>query len=228
MSDHKAAATHRRRPPPRNAGAGAASTSQPGRNWAWNHFFLPLYVRLKPDAIANQETRGMIRGYIRVHPGDCYSDIKRNLDLSMGTVTYHLEVLEREKLIQSQNQGSRKRYYEAGVSMPENGGGVHEIQLRAAKVATERPGLSMGDLAGVLGVSKPLARHHVRGLQLKGPLVTERKGLKVLVYPRGARGRSCATPPREGSRGRNATNPRFRGGSGPRTRRAREPDRVYG
>ena len=57
-------------------------TSERVRNWGWKTSFLRLYLHLKPDAIANQETRGMIRGYNRVHPGDSYTDIKRNLNLS--------------------------------------------------------------------------------------------------------------------------------------------------
>jgi len=75
----------------------------------------------------------MIRGYILVHPGDSYTDIKQNLKLSSGALTYHLDVLEREKLVKSQNRGSRKLCYPAGVPVPEDGGGLHELQLRMLK-----------------------------------------------------------------------------------------------
>src|SRR3990172_5497021 len=75
----------------------------------------------------------MIRGYILVHPGDSYTDIKQNLKLSSGALTYHLDVLEREKLVKSQNRGSRKLCSPAGVPVPEDGGGLHELQLRMLK-----------------------------------------------------------------------------------------------
>ena len=65
----------------------------------------------------------------------------------------------------------------------EDGGGLHELQLRLLKVVGETPGLSVGDLAGVLGVSKQLANYHVRGLQLRGKVRTERERLSMVVFP---------------------------------------------
>jgi len=157
-------------------------TSERVRNWGWKTSFLRLYLHLKPDAIANQETRGMIRGYILVHPGDSYTDIKQNLNLSSGALTYHLDVLEREKLIQSQNRGSRKLYFPAGVPMPGDGGGLHELQLRMLKVVDERPGIPLRDLAGTLGVSPELVRYHLRTLEERRLAVTQRVGLSTQVF----------------------------------------------
>ena len=77
-----------------------------------------------------------------------YMDIKQNLNLSSGALTYHLDVLEREKLVQSQNRGSKKLHFPAGVPMPEDGGGLHELQLRMLRVVDERPGIPLRDLAG--------------------------------------------------------------------------------
>jgi len=41
----------------------------------------------------------------------------------------------------------------------------------------------VSDLAGVLGVSKQLANYHVRGLQLRNKVRTERERLSMVVYP---------------------------------------------
>ena len=164
-------------------GGTTVAASERARDWMFKTFFLPLYVRMRPDQVTNQETRGMIRGYIMVHPGDSYTQIKRNLKLGTGTLTYHLDVLEREKIIRSQSRGARKLYFPADVAMPEDGGGLHEIQLRILKVAEEQPGLTVRDLAGVLGgVSGELVRYHVRGLQMMGRIHAERSGLTLRVY----------------------------------------------
>jgi len=50
-------------------GAGAVATSEPVRNAAYRHLILPLYVRLNPDQVRNQETRGQVRGFITATPG---------------------------------------------------------------------------------------------------------------------------------------------------------------
>ena len=111
-----------------------------------------------------------------------YMDIKQNLNLSSGALTYHLDVLEREKLIQSQNRGSRKLYFPAGVPMPGDGGGLHELQLRMLKVVDERPGIPLRDLAGVLGVSSQLVRYHLRTLQMQRLVAVQRVGLSTQVF----------------------------------------------
>jgi len=107
---------------------------------------------------------------------------KRNLKLGTGTLTYHLDVLKREKIVRSQSRGVRKPYFPADVAMPEDGGGLHEIQLRILKVAEEQPGLTVRDLAGVLGVSGELTRYHDRGLQGMGKVRAERSGPTLCVY----------------------------------------------
>ncbi|HEV8594104.1 MAG TPA: PKD domain-containing protein, partial [Thermoplasmata archaeon] len=114
---------------------------------------LPLYTRIKDDEVLDQFTRGQIYGYIRVHPGDTYTDIKRNLQLNNGTLTYHLDVLERQQLIRSAVRGARKMFYPMDVTVPENGGGVHEIQQRLLKGITEAPGIAVPALAASLGIS---------------------------------------------------------------------------
>ena len=67
-------------------------------------------------------------------------------------------------------------------SKPSDRHGLHELQLRLVKVARERPGLMVGDLAGVLGVSGQLANYHVRALQQRGKVRTERRRLSMVVF----------------------------------------------
>jgi hypothetical protein len=41
--------------------------------------------------------------------------------------------------------------YPADVTMPEDGGGMHELQLRMLRVVDERPRIPLRDLAGSSG-----------------------------------------------------------------------------
>ncbi|UCF07197.1 MAG: right-handed parallel beta-helix repeat-containing protein, partial [Thermoplasmata archaeon] len=54
---------------------------------------MSLYTRLSRKDIMDQETRGMIRGYIMANPGEHYNAIKRALHLKNGTLAYHLKTL---------------------------------------------------------------------------------------------------------------------------------------
>jgi hypothetical protein len=165
---------------------GASSTvwslTDRGRSWLSRVILLPLYVKTKGAAVLDNETRGMIRGYVLVNPGDCYTDIRRNLQLGNGELAYHLSVLEREGVIQSVTKGAKRAYYPADMPVPEDGGGLHEIQQRLLKHIADVPGMNVRDLAGVLGVSTQLALYHLRKIREVGYVRLERQGTKLHVY----------------------------------------------
>ena len=166
------------------AAAALVAGTEGGKLAAFQFFLFPLYARRKRDELLDHETRGMIRGYLLVHPGDSYSDIRRNLNLSNGTLSYHLTVLEREGIIRSQTRGSRKLFFPREARLPNDGGGMHEVQLRMLRAVREVPGLAVTDLAGALGISSQLALYHLRDLAGKGIIRFERRGLRLRCYPK--------------------------------------------
>lgn len=145
--------------------------------------FLPLYTRLKDDEVLDQFTRGQIFGYIRVHPGDTYTDIKRNLGLNNGTLTYHLDVLAKQGFVRAVVRGSRKMFFPLDVQPPEDGGGLAEIQRRLLGALTEAPGIAIADLAASLGISRQLALYHMRLMAGKGIVRLERRGVRLCGIP---------------------------------------------
>jgi len=162
-------------------GAAAALATERGRLGLLT-LFLPLYSRLKDDQVLDQFTRGQIFGYIRVHPGDSYTDIKRNLDLNAGTLTYHLDVLERGGLVRSMTRGARKLFYPIEVRPPEDGGGLHEVQQRLLRVLNEAPGTAVADLGALLGIGRQLALYHLRLLAQQGLVRLERQGVRLRAF----------------------------------------------
>jgi len=140
----------------------------------------------KPKGEKDSEIRGAILYYVRVHPGDTYMDIKRNLVLNDGAVTYHLARLEKDRLVRSAIQGARKRYYPEGMRVPlENGGELHEIQQRILRYVAQEPGMPVALLAEHLGVSGQLALYHLRKLAGAKRVELARTGLQLRAYPRG-------------------------------------------
>src|SRR5438445_442799 len=161
------------------AAAALVAGTEGGKLAAFQFFLFPLYARRKRDELLDHETRGMIRGYILVHPGDSYSDIRSNLGLSNGTLSYHLMVLEREGIVRSHARGSRKLFYPRDARLPNDGGGMHEVQIRMLHAIEEIPGLAVTDLAGALGITSQLALYHLRALAKEGRIRFERRGFRL-------------------------------------------------
>jgi predicted transcriptional regulator len=145
--------------------------------------FLPLYTKISKKEVLDHFVRGQIFGYIKVNPGDNYTTIKKNLDLNNGTLTYHLNVLEKEGFIKSWTNGSHKYFYPMGVKIPGNGvknPSIHDAILKSIK---DSPGISVSDIAAVNGISKQLANYHIRKMAAEGTIELERKSFTKLCYP---------------------------------------------
>ncbi len=162
--------------------AGAANT-EAGKYWFFKFLIIPLYVKLSKKDILDHFIRGQIYGYLVVNPGENYTTIKRNLDLKNGTLTYHLDVLEREGFIKSQLKGTKRHYYPKGVKMPDNGTGFPAIKEDIVRRVEETPGISISDLASLLGVSRQLTNYHLKGLVQDGYVQVERRGIRTRCYP---------------------------------------------
>jgi len=145
-------------------------------------FILWCYTKLRKDEVLDNFLRGRIYEYVRLNPGDAYTDIKRNLDLSNGPLLYHLAVLEREGLVRSVQQGSRKRFYPNDVAVPENGG-LHTLQARILEALRGEPGVAVTELASVLGVSRHVALYHIRKLVRSDLVRLERRMARLRAYP---------------------------------------------
>lgn len=63
------------------------------------------------DPPESEPRRDQIIAFIRNHPGTHLREIKREIDLAMGVLQYHLYKLEKDRVIVSRRRGLYKRYY---------------------------------------------------------------------------------------------------------------------
>ncbi|MDG6999159.1 MAG: winged helix-turn-helix transcriptional regulator [Nitrososphaerota archaeon] len=63
------------------------------------------------DRPESEPRRDQIVDFIRAHPGTHLREIKREIDLAMGVLQYHLYKLEKDRVIVSRRKGLYKRYY---------------------------------------------------------------------------------------------------------------------
>ncbi len=164
--------------------AAVVGATEIGRLALFGLLLVPIQQR-KMKGKEDHETRGMVKAYVLLNPGDTYTDIKMNLGLSNGSLTWHLSKLEKEEVIKSKMRGARRCYYPVKMKvMPENGGRLHDIQKDLLRLVVRDPGKPVSILAEELGVSSQLTLYHVRKLQQKELVLLERKMFKLKVYPR--------------------------------------------
>jgi predicted transcriptional regulator len=159
-----------------------AAGTEVGRYRLLTVLFLPLYTRLHKEALLDNETRGMIRGFIYADPGIHYNEILRRLKLGNGTAAHHLMVLEREGLIKSRNDGNLKRFYPAEMRIVDVPPRLNDIQLVILKKVQESEGLSQREIARILELPHTTIHRQVTRMAELGVLRLEKDGLAVKCY----------------------------------------------
>ncbi|MDH2899395.1 MAG: winged helix-turn-helix transcriptional regulator [archaeon] len=66
---------------------------------------------MEEPSAGSLETKDRILQYIQSHPGSHLRQIRRDLNISMGVVQYHLYALEKERKILSRRSSLYKRFY---------------------------------------------------------------------------------------------------------------------
>ena len=150
-----------------------------GKFAIYQMLFVPLYSRIKKDAVLDNFTRGMIYGFIMSNPGVHYNFIKQKLGLNNGSIVYHLTVLERQELIKSEKVGLYKRFYPVGQTLSETGiMELNDTQETLLGIVRKNPGMTQRELAERMDLSTRVINYHV-GLLQRARLVTLEKVGKV-------------------------------------------------
>lgn len=143
--------------------------------------FIPLYTRLAPGEMLDNEARSAIYEHVKANPGAHPSGIAETLDLGWGTVVYHLARLETSKLVTVKPGPHRKCYFAVGAALDAQGrAAVAAMATDKARVIVQAvrdaPGVTQKDLAERLGMSQALMSWHVKRLAANGILLTSRAG----------------------------------------------------
>lgn len=107
--------------------------------------------------------------FIQNSPGCHLRQIKRELDLGMGTIQYHLTLLEKQGKISSERQNLHKYYFPVGI-FGQNERDILKImnQETAREILLsilERKNPTQIDIATFLQISSPSVNWHIRRLE---------------------------------------------------------------
>ena len=157
-------------------------------------FVVPLYVKRKQDKTLENFTRGEIFGFINAHPGTYFNHMKYALNLNNGTLAYHLNVLEHDKLVYSQTDGRYRRFYPVDARMPsvnDENGKIHTFihlnptQDRIINVIQNEPGLTQKEIAKLVGKSRQVVNYNINSMAEQGIIKLERDGKNTRCYVNG-------------------------------------------
>ncbi|MGA1821696.1 MAG: PKD domain-containing protein, partial [Thermoplasmatota archaeon] len=160
------------------AGAGYALSTDLGR-WKFFMLLIPLYTRIKKDAVLDNFQRGRIYQYILMNPGDHFSHIKKMLALNSGTLTYHLSVLERREFIKSRSDGRFRRFYPFEMRVEQ--GPHRDIQELILAYLANNPGISQREIANALNIHVSTVNYHVNMMVGAGLLRSSKEG-RIQLY----------------------------------------------
>ncbi|MCW4029715.1 MAG: winged helix-turn-helix transcriptional regulator [Candidatus Bathyarchaeota archaeon] len=133
--------------------------------------------------VLDQPTRQEIYTFIKDNPGVHFRGICNGLELSVGVVQYHLDVLEHTGLIESYGDGQIKRFFQAdtftGTQMQLISLVKHQTTGQILEILVQSGNLLHRDLATELGVSSQALTWQMNQLKNAGLIQSEKIGVNV-------------------------------------------------
>ena len=124
-------------------------------------FFL-LYTKLKKEQVLDHHIRERIFDYIKKYPGANFAMVKNEIKTENGTLTHHLNTLEKFEYLKSDRDGHRVRFYPQKMKIPTKEERIlTEISGRIIEIIKNNPGCSQKDITKNLGISPQLVNYHV-------------------------------------------------------------------
>lgn len=152
--------------------------TETGRYGIFKFLLLPLFTRTRKDEALDHFTRGQIYEYIKSNPGVHYSQIMHRFELKNGTLSHHLNILEKQEYIKSQMDGMYRRFYPTGMKIKAKDiNFLSEIQRNILNVIRKKEGISQSKIARELGRSRRIINYHVNLLADAGIIRVERHGI---------------------------------------------------
>jgi len=139
------------------------------------------YTRLKRKAILDNLNRKNIYERIKTKPGIHVKALARELNLKPGTLSYHINILEKEEFIKSHQDGIYRRFYLFGTKRDLKMV-LSSIQYKILKAVNDQPGISQSDISRTIGKNRMLIHYHLKILDDVGILTYVKSGRKSSWY----------------------------------------------
>lgn len=120
---------------------GAAAFTEFGRYALGALLVSALFPRLRKDTLMTHFVRGRLYQAISKQPGIHFSELRREADVSSGTATHHLHILEKAGYIKSKREGALVRFYTTGQPIKDEEYGLLDEERDVLEEVRANPGL---------------------------------------------------------------------------------------
>jgi len=131
----------------------------------------------------NQPTRMKIYDYVKNNPGTHFRGICSTLDLPIGVVQYHLNILTHTGLLQVYSDGQCRRYFEANAYAETDMQTISVLRHATARkilaVLAGTNAMLHKNLAQVVGLSSQALSWQMNQLKQTGLIEAEQEGMSV-------------------------------------------------
>ncbi len=141
------------------------------------------------DDVLEHETRKKIYNHILAYPGVSFNIIKNVLDLTDGTLRYHLKYLEGKNEIRTSKMGKIKCYYPVHQTILgsrfQSGSGQYKLSdtnERLINIIQRQPGITQKEIILKTRLKKITAVYNINKLVKLGLIKKEKNGKIVHYY----------------------------------------------
>ncbi len=174
------------------ASAGAAASASAG-GWAlwelarkYGILGAAGFSRISNDKVLDHPLRAQIFDLVKENPGIHASHIAREVGGGWGTVTHHLDKLQKAGMLTTRRVNNQKCFFEQGGQVSRQDMAVAsalkgDTAAQITAFVQAHPMSSQKDVAEALGISAALASFHVKKLENLGVLEKMRQGKSTLL-----------------------------------------------
>ncbi len=142
---------------------------------------LVLYSKIKRENLLRNAIRRRIFEHVEANPGAHYRGILKEMDLPMGVLSYHLNVLEKGEYLKSRQDGMYRRFFLVG-RRTEVRFFLSDVQESIMTVIRDDQGISQSSIADRINVSRKVVNYHARILDQAGLIYMESQGREMACY----------------------------------------------
>ncbi len=122
--------------------------------------------------------------FIKENPGIYFRELIAQLKINKGTAEYHLKILEMAGLITSLQNKTYKRYFLNDSTFSNSDQAVlsalrEDMPRKILVTLLKNPGLSQGEIANAIGISRPAVIWHMKTLTKYGIVKSEHASITV-------------------------------------------------